>query len=155
MNDGQTNEAVQNQPIGLGNAAYYDTANAINGPLRCGIFSQAQTSREESGASYYGVLELTGNTWERCATIGNSTGRSFQGTHGDGILTTDGYATNTDWPGYHAPTGKILAAGGSDLRGGSWNRPNIINCVSGRDFGAYSTIGRASDFGGRCVRTAP
>lgn len=71
------------------------------GPLRAGIFATASSGRVHAGAAYYGNMEMSGNVWERCATVGNATGRSFQGTHGDGALdAATGNATNSDWPGY-------------------------------------------------------
>ena len=39
----------------------------------------------EFGASQYWVMDLAGSLWERCITVGDSTGRAFKGTHGDGI----------------------------------------------------------------------
>ena len=75
------------------NTAYNNTTfsggDASSGPLRAGIFSTSSTvTRLTSGSGYYGILDLTGNVWERTVTIGNATGRSFAGTHGDGTLTT-------------------------------------------------------------------
>ncbi len=56
------------------------------GPVRCGIFAKNATTREQAGASYYGVMEMSGNLYERAVSVGNSTGRSFAGAHGDGAL---------------------------------------------------------------------
>ncbi|MGB8191206.1 MAG: SUMF1/EgtB/PvdO family nonheme iron enzyme, partial [Chitinophagaceae bacterium] len=55
-------------------------------------------NRDQFGASYYWVMDLAGSLWERCITIGDSTGRLFKGTHGDGMLAPYGFATNIDWP---------------------------------------------------------
>ena len=60
----------------------------------------------EAGASYYGALDMAGNSCERCVytysgapTAGNlhSVAR-YSGLHGDGELTADGLANVTDWP---------------------------------------------------------
>src|SRR6185503_3579646 len=68
-----------------------DSANGPEygqGPLRNGIFATADSTRKSAGASYYGVMELSGNLREGIVTIGNATGRSFQGSHGDGVLSS-------------------------------------------------------------------
>src|SRR5690606_38851134 len=55
-------------------------------------------NKELFGASYYWVMDLNKSLWERCVTIGNVNGRSFMGSHGDGILGGyHGNATNEDW----------------------------------------------------------
>ena len=61
-------------------------------------------------------MELSGNLWERCVTIGHPKGRAFKGTHGDGNLDSSGYADVPDWPG------KDGAGGGN--RGGVWSSPS-------------------------------
>ncbi|RLB68274.1 MAG: hypothetical protein DRH04_06960, partial [Deltaproteobacteria bacterium] len=105
------------------------------------------------------VMELSGNLWERCVTIGNVSGRAFLGTHGDGILEAasgyEGNATNADWPGYVNGQG-VSGAGGSGFRGGSWLETVAGKMsVSDRSEAALTSTARASDTGGRCVRTAP
>ncbi len=152
MNDGLYNSTVQNQPIGIGNAFYNLTAD-VNGPLRCGIYAQAGTSRDESGASYYGVMELSGNLWERTVTVGNSTGRNFQGSHGDGTLNASGNATNADWPGYIS--GEVVGATGAGGRGGAWPTAASLLNVSDRTFGCYPFTQRNIEEGGRLGRSAP
>lgn len=129
------------------------------GPLRAGIFATSQSNRVSAGASYYGVLGLSGNLWERAVTVGNSAGRAFQGSHGDGRLSdisgAEGSATNPDWPGYSSPGG-VVSAAGSGFRGGSWLDTDArALAVSDRDRAAYITEGRFPHSGGRCVRTAP
>ncbi|MCM8774979.1 MAG: hypothetical protein NC930_01290 [Candidatus Omnitrophica bacterium] len=97
------------------------------GPVRVGIFAAGDTDsfRWKAGAGWYGNMELGGNVLEQVVTLGNSTGRSFEGTHGDGVLTNtsgyEGFATNTDWPGIDATTARgVTGATGSTYRGGCW-----------------------------------
>jgi len=129
------------------------------GPLRAGMFATATSTRQQSGAGYYGVMELAGNVWERCVTAGNEEGRAFLSTHGDGNLTTEagheGNATNASWPGYQDGQG-VSGASGSGYRGGSWfiSTTNML-AVSNRSRAALSDNGRNNDSGGRCVRSAP
>jgi formylglycine-generating enzyme required for sulfatase activity len=137
---------------------------------RVGMFATASSTREQAGASYYGVLDLTGNVWEMVVSVGHSTGRLFQGTHGDGRVSTassyEGNATNSDWPGWDFlnPTrglddvntlrGVGMKGGGAETyteangeisdreEAANWSR---LNSYDGMDF----------EVGGRCVRTAP
>lgn len=151
-NDGTLQEAASNQSTTLGNCAYSSTAaGAISGPLRCGIFANGTTSRVTSGASYYGVMELSGNVWERTVSVGEATvGRLFTGTHGNGIIGATGNATGTEvstWPG----TGAL----GSGFRGGDWNSAASDARVSDRFVAALTTYYRYSNSGGRCARTSP
>ncbi|TSA25241.1 hypothetical protein D4R71_05615 [bacterium] len=90
------------------------------GPLRCGIFATSGSSREQSGASYYGVMEMSGSVYERPVTLGNSTGRAFTGTNGDGVLASNGDANVSTWPG--------INASGAGSRGGGWaDSPGGLN----------------------------
>jgi len=88
------------------------------GPLRAGIFAETATDRKGSGVSYYGLMEMSGSLHEQSVTLGNSTGRGFQGTHGNGILTSDGFADKNNWPGFNSS--KNSSAIGSGSRGGAW-----------------------------------
>jgi len=67
-------------------------------PLNAGIFFEAGKSRERSGATYYGVLDMSGNLNETCVSLGNSFGRSFTSRNGDGRLSADGFADEPGWP---------------------------------------------------------
>jgi len=123
------------------------------GPLRAGIFAKAATTREQSGGGYYGAMELSGNVGERLVTIGNSYGRNFLGTNGDGVLTNNGNATNADWPGYVSGDG-VTQSTGSGLRGGSWNDASAgTMAISDRTKAAYYGSSRDAYGGGRGVRS--
>ncbi len=64
-------------------------------PIRCGGFSGPSTTREEAGASYYGVMELSFNLSEYIILANY---RTFTGEHGNGILTAAGAANVSNWP---------------------------------------------------------
>lgn len=150
------------------NANFNDTifsgGDAGSGPLRAGVFATAATNtRTASGAGFYGVLDLSGNLWERTVTIGNAAGRSFSGSHGDGVLTSvsgyEGNATNSDWPGIDGTSTSrgVTGALGSGFRGGSWDvaAANAVRLsVSDRYKAATADTSRGRDYGGRGVRTA-
>jgi formylglycine-generating enzyme required for sulfatase activity len=117
------------------------------GPLRVGIFAKANTTREQSGATYYGVMEMSGNLFERCITSGNSKGRLFTGSNGDGKLNSSGDADIINCPANDAL--------GACSRGGSFDYGLNSPKVSIRNLAAYTDSTRSYSFGFRCVRSAP
>ncbi|MBP9853991.1 MAG: SUMF1/EgtB/PvdO family nonheme iron enzyme [Candidatus Omnitrophica bacterium] len=132
----------------------------VTGPLRSGIFASEATDRESSGASYYGVMELSGNLRERIVTVGNAAGRSFAGSHGDGVLSTasgyEGNADQSDWPGIDAQINYgVTGAAGSGFRGGSFTDvlPGSPLTISNREEAAKADINAYNNSGGRGVRT--
>jgi len=69
--------------VGPGGRHGKAAVDAITGPLRAGVFATPRSSRIEAGASYWGIMELSGNLWERVMTVGNPYGRRFTGAHGE------------------------------------------------------------------------
>jgi formylglycine-generating enzyme required for sulfatase activity len=144
---GASNEGIAtNYSTTAGNAMYSNTKNMIYGPVRVGLFAAngSNSGRLSAGASYWGIMELSGNMWERPVTIANATGRAFTGTHGDGVLTSNGDADAATWPGTDAV--------GAGWRGGSWGVITIIMQVSDRYNAGYSNSSRDSYIGFRAVR---
>lgn len=154
-NPGQSNEAIVGNYSELGNASYTSTDGNIEGPLRVGIFASNNTNigRVTAGASYWGIMELSGNVWERVVVIENADGRAFTGIHGDGILSTNGNANQSNWPGLI--NGEVIGADGSGFRGGSWSNGSVALGVANRSNVTVSDIRRNLEFGYRGVRTAP
>ena len=142
------NPGLQNElPSGGGNAVYN---TGIFGPLRVGSIAHAAfavINRQNAGASYYGVMELSGNNRERTVTVGNVTGRAFTGINGDGNIDVAGNANATNWPGINAI--------GSGFRGGGWAFSADFLRVSDRLEAGNAVTSRNNDVGGRGVRIAP
>lgn len=67
------------------------------GPVRVGIFADSTTTRAASGASYWGVMNMSDNLAEMCMSAAWEVGRSFVGSHGSGRLDENGNAINKDW----------------------------------------------------------
>lgn len=134
--------------------ANYGNAGIL-GPVRVGMFATATSDRVQAGASYWGVMDLSGNVWERVVSVGYSTTHAFAGTHGDGELSGDGYANVADWPGAYGATNEVKAAAGAGFRGGSWTTGANELRVSDRVWATYNYVNRRNDFGFRAVRTAP
>ncbi len=152
-NSGLANENIAtNYSTTVGNAAYYSTipyGGSINGPVRVGIFAGngLNTGRVTSGATYYGIMEMTGNLYERSVTVGNPTGRGFTGSNGNGLLDVSGNADASNWPG--------TTAVGAGFRGGDLNYSDTDLRVSDRYRAAYTYFSRNDGYGGRGVRVAP
>lgn len=147
-----TNPGAVNEVSNTGSANANCSAS-LSGPIRSGMFSTATSTRAQAGGSYYGVMELSGSLWELSVTVGNATGRAFTGTNGSGILSTNGNATNSDWPGISA--GEVTGITGAGFRGGSWDYASTYARVSVRYYAALDNANRSYRHGARCSRTAP
>jgi formylglycine-generating enzyme required for sulfatase activity len=131
----------------------------VPGPMRVGVFAKANTNRVEAGASYYGIMELSGNVYERAVSIAHVAGRRFTGKLGDGTISTSGNANEYGWNlDMFMPNGEITNAGGMGHRGGAWDNdidpPRFLR-VSNRAVAALSDLPRRTRYGGRGVRSVP
>jgi formylglycine-generating enzyme required for sulfatase activity len=123
-------------------------SNLLSGPLRVGSFSSLNyggASRELSGGAYYGAMEMGGNLAERTVTVGESSGRAYTGTHGNGALTSAGEANVSDWP----------TSAGWGERGGTYSGNLSATRASDRASAGSGATARDNLLGGRGVRTAP
>ncbi len=159
-NDGAANEDIATNystSLDVGNSSHSNTSGDINGPLRVGIFAgnanNTSDHRVRSGATFYGIMEMSGNLWERTVTIGTASGRNFMGTLGDGHVSSNGNADNSDWPGFAA--GEVTGASGSGFRGGSWAVTSSFARVSDRQSASSSRTARSTSQGFRGVRQGP
>ncbi len=135
-------------------AALGSTAdNSNNGPLRVGVFAKSGSSRGAAGAGYYGMMELSGNLTERAVTVGNTTARSFTGVNGNGVLSINGNADQTSWPGLNS--GEVTGATGAGQRAGHWGNPTRLLRTSDREYASYGHTSRGYESGGRGVRSVP
>jgi len=147
-NGGANNETSSN----AGANSVFDYNN-IGGPLRVGAFAGAATTRVQAGATYYGIMEMTGNLWDAVVTIGNPTGRDFTGLHGDGELSANGHANQSLWPGISS--NEVTGATGAGWRGGDLGGWNTDGWVSDRRNAFAGDANRYWSVGFRGVRTAP
>jgi formylglycine-generating enzyme required for sulfatase activity len=130
----QTDIGTSNEGITIGFSSTKGNANydaylfsSPPGPVRVGIFAanDLNIGRVSSGAGLYGMMEMTGNLWERTVTIGNPSGRSFLNTHGDGRVADNGDADLMNWPSYNGY--------GSGFRGGNrCSRAGATRPLAGR-----------------------
>lgn len=142
-NAGNNNETPNNATANCN----FDNTPGVQGPMRVGCFGQGINTRTATGSGYYGIMELSGNVFERTVTVGNPEGRNFTGLHGNGVIDASGLANVTNWPD---PSGL-----GMGFRGGSWDETPAVLRVSDRFFAINVNGDRSADFGGRGCRTAP
>lgn len=100
--DGANEIVVDGLAVNAGNANSNSIYSGANLPVRCGIFAASATNktRQETGATYWGIMEMTGNCYELMISVGNSQTRDFDGLHGDGNLQGSGNASFSllaDW----------------------------------------------------------
>ena len=169
--DGTETCSTGSSNITAANITFSGSSNAADnttGPTRVGLYAKSTSvTRVDSGASYYGVMDLSGNVYEMVVTVGEVAGRTFAGTNGDGTLVTgsgsalyDGNATN-DWPGISTTLSQGIsvaaAASGAGVRGGAYSialaTPSELR-VSNRANANIRPVGRMATRGGRGVRTA-
>ena len=124
-------------------------------PYRPGIFATQITTRSQSGATYYGIMEMGGNVSEQ--VVGGGSGydySNFTTANGDGALGADGNANTPGWPtGIGANQGNYLKGG--DFYGlGSY--PSIIQVSDRQLYGGNGwNNGQYDATGGRGVRSFP
>jgi len=137
----------------------YTGGDGGRGPVRVGIHAKVGSpSREASGATYYGVLDMSGNVWEMVVMVSDPSGAvgapTYDGKRGDGVLDwATGQANESTWP--------VGNPAGFGLRGGSWSEASSAQRVSSRwcSRPGHTCMGgtrnpdvRSNDIGGRGAR---
>lgn len=139
-NDGTANATITNMSTTAGNIGIYNSVNP-RGPLRCGIFasSSINNTREETGATYYGIMEMSGNLEELCITVGGPEGRDFEGIEGNGKLDANGDhpITLNYWP-----SNLFISQSGLAKRGGGFQTIGNFYTyeLSNRSFGSILLV---------------
>jgi formylglycine-generating enzyme required for sulfatase activity len=161
------NAAADNELSNTVGANY--NGHGIGGPVRAGLFATGTSTRSQAGATWYGIMDMTGNVWENSVSVGNAAGRAFRGDHGNGVLNAAGQADVNYWPGingnntlttpngvYGGVTG-VTGYAGVGFALGTWNFGTTWAPVSNREYrnGWTGLTGRDERNGGRGVRTAP
>ena len=122
------------------NGVTYTGGDGGQGPVRVGIHAKVGSpSREASGATYYGVLDMSGNVWEMVVMVSDPAGNvgspTYDGKWGDGVLDwATGQANESTWP--------LGNPGGFGFRGGGWGSPSHDLRVSSRIWSRPGHSGR-------------
>ncbi len=123
------------------------------GPFRAGCFaSAANASRVVAGASYWGIMELSGSLLECTVGLGNATDRNFTGEHGNGSLNW-GLADVSTWPHY---SGGIITYTSNGCSRGGYSSNDTYKQISDRIY-ANSNVAASgiTTYSGRGIRTLP
>ena len=139
------------------NNVTYTGGDGGQGPVRVGIHAKVGSpSREASGATYYGVLDMSGNVWEQVVMVSDPAGEvgapTYDGKWGDGVLDwATGRANESTWP-----LGNLAGIG---YRGGAAASPwydlrvsSRICSVAGHTCGLDPDARPYGDWGGRGAR---
>lgn len=161
---GFTNPDLTNEISATTGANYAGPCMYCTMPIRSGAFATSSSTRAQAGASYYGIMELSGNLFESavyCLTGVSFSTSTFSGLHGDGVVSASGYANVDFWPGLNS--GQVTS-GAIGVRGGGqhFNLSASLYkaCVADRTW-YYSTSTSISDnsvpgsMGVRGVHTKP
>jgi formylglycine-generating enzyme required for sulfatase activity len=146
LNNGSDAEVITATGVHIGNSNYNRTSDGLSpGPFRCGIFAASAThpNREETGSTYYGVMEMSGNVYESVIDANSQIGRFYSGVHGDGSIGANGDSNQSTWPD----------ARGIIMRGGSYGSSSYLMHIASR--GSDGQFVHPSEIGFRGVRTAP
>lgn len=146
-NDGMENADITNPGENITNMCYNTTDPG--GPMRVGIFASSaiNPTRLETGGSYYGVMELSGNLYERCIGVGTPINRAYTGAHGNGEVLSSGNHNVANWPA-------VGSEGAIAYRGGSWANSSSLCAVADRNSAAVLSSITNSRIGARGARTA-
>lgn len=141
-----TDQGLSTETWAAGNCNY-----ATNILMRCGALATGTSDRSQSGATFYGIMEMAGNVYDMTVNA-NSSGRSFTAVNGDGNLDNTGSYDVLNWPttaaafGYRGSSATYVYP--------SYNSPDYMRISDRTLYAAGGLSSRSSTEGGRGVRTA-
>jgi formylglycine-generating enzyme required for sulfatase activity len=148
---GVTNSGLNNE-VSSTAGANCNYAGTVGGQMRVGSFAQAATTREQAGASYWGIMDLSGNAMERVVPVSWGGFVTYTGTHGDGLVDASGNPNTSTWLYTPTPSYYMIS-----YRGGNCQDVANYSRVSDRYYDCVFSydIGRSYWVGGRGVRIVP
>lgn len=124
---------------------------ATNALMRCGALATGTSSRSQSGATYYGIMEMAGNAFEFVVNA-NTSGRTFTATNGNGSLSSTGSYDASNWPTSSSACG--FRGNGAVSVYPSYTTPDYLRISDRYWYASGGLTGRGGDYGGRGVRSA-
>ena len=144
-NPSQNSETISNLSTSFGNANYSSTYpnSPLSGPIRNGIFATATSNRVTSGGSFYGVMEMSGNLFER---VVSPVPIPTDGGGGIGFIVYTNnaptFASELNLIGYYNSNPTISVNWPGENQTGAYNSSRIIDGTSP----AYGLIDRGGSF---------
>lgn len=117
-------------------------------PMRCGAVATATSNRQQSGATFYGVMEMAGNLAELIVNA-TTAGRTYTGAHGNGNLDNTASHDVINWPNLSSQIGM---RGAAYITGNFYSHQLMTSDRTGYITTTYGS--RVAEYGGRGVRTA-
>jgi hypothetical protein len=141
-----TNPGAANEGIATGYSASVGNYSVGGVARRVGIYAAhpSNSGRVTAGASFYGIMELSGSVCDPAVQARDSNGRVHTGLQGNGALAANG---NTDvgiWSPNNLP-----------WRGGFYGNGSQVSYGGACSAFGPCTTSRDQNTGGRGVRTAP
>jgi formylglycine-generating enzyme required for sulfatase activity len=132
VNYKSSNEAPQNYRLGLCNCQ----TNQVH---RVGMEATSNSDRVHAGATYYGILNMTGSMIERCVGGWGYDYSSFTNENGDGNINSFGNSDITVWSNmqYWNRGGSLTNNASNRLSERWWRDENHYNAGSGRGVRSY------------------
>jgi hypothetical protein len=136
-------------------SAYEGSCNyRMNYIIRAGAFATSSSNRSQSGATYYGIMEMGGNVMEQC--VGGGSGYDYSGfrtTNGNGVLSELGLANVTGWPINGGPNSGTIMRGGYYYNYWSSNEIQVSDRTYFEGNNWNDNANRDGGAGGRGVRS--
>ncbi|MFK8102572.1 MAG: hypothetical protein AB8G15_08605 [Saprospiraceae bacterium] len=141
---------------GLTNGMADPSNGGFYGPARVGFAASTTSNREQSGATYYGIMNLGDNVIEyTIIPVNGNSGKNYTGAWGDGKLSLQGSCDENDWGNFNTNYLHFRTGGFS----GYYNNIPVSNFSEERAYlshtGAFrlnAMDDRVSFTGGRGVR---
>ncbi|MBK9148705.1 MAG: hypothetical protein IPM12_12925 [Flavobacteriales bacterium] len=141
-----TNPGAANEGIATGYSTTIGNYSTGNVARRVGIYAAnpGNSGRVTAGASFYGIMELSGSVCDPAVQARNASGRIHTGLQGNGALAANGNTDVATWSPSNLP-----------WRGGYYGSGSQVSYGGACGSNGPCTTGRDQNTGGRGVRTAP
>jgi hypothetical protein len=177
VNDGTSAERTSTSNANANFTSDFSTTNTFGryGPVRVGMFADSASNRVKAGATYYGIMEMSGNMYETVARLPYSSvsttnySTSFtNATHGNGNLNSSGNSDVSNfptarqccfrggsWQYNYTPFTRVSARRNSAMADNNYTVASYACNSSNTGYASTSTSDRYWCTGFRAVRTAP